>query len=385
MAYCKICGIFNCRKHVFLVAPTDTITEFSGSSPPEIFVGRYNYPNVNIGILSPKFYGENQILSSPEEWHKNQLSTDQIVELRKELIYGRTKNHIKKLNDKFLRTMQEVAMTERSISCEFKLKKPIFQNMEKEKSSPLISKAAQIKRVRLEENPRIKPKVEYITSDTDAKSRTSILELEKHGLNSSEIIKILSAGLLGIKNRRKLVPTKWSITAVDNTLSKEKLKEIKLYNEIDEITVFYSEYLGNHYEFLLLPDKFSFEVIEISAHGIWHDYESFFARKNYAEEVTGAYYANRLAVAEHLKKIKRQSSIIVFREILPEYNIPLGVGILRETSREAFRKKPEKYDSIKQALETIQKRLKIPIENFSTNSMIIKNYKKQKRISEWFS
>ena len=45
------------------------------------------------------------------------------------------------------------------------------------------------------------------------------------------------------------------------------------------------------------------------------DVEFFSQRKDYASNVTGAYYAARLAVAEFLVEKKRQAAAIVFREI----------------------------------------------------------------------
>jgi len=393
MVYCKICGKPNCKEHTFLLPKRISIKEFSGSSPPEVFVGRYNYPNVNIGILSPTEYGNTSSLASPEEWHKNKLTIKEIVSLRDKLIYGRTKNYIKKTT-RFLGTMQEVALTHKSISTEFKLKKPIFTNQERDSNIPLITNAAPIEKVRLQENPKIKPKVDYISGDTDLKAVTGILELQKHA-KISHIIKILSAGLLGRRTMRKLVPTRWSITAVDSSISKEKLKKIRYFQEIQDITVFTSEYLGNHYEFLLLPDKWSFEVMERSfrkgdllgkpgfSYG-WTDYESFFPRKKYAFSVTGAYYANRLALTEYLEKIKRQCSCLVIREILPSYNTPLGVGILREASRQAFKNPEKKFSTIKEAIEDIQGRIKQPITNYTNQSKLLKEYGKQTRLNKFF-
>jgi len=385
MTYCKICGKSNCKKHSFLLPNIKNIKEFSGSSPPEIFVGRHNYPNINVGILAPTTHGDTSEMSSVEEWHKNRLQIPQIVSLRSHLIYGRTQNHIKKLNQKFLTTMQEVALTERSISAEFKLKKYISANKEQDTKTPIITNAAPIKSVRLEENPKIKEKVEKISGDTDALSTTGILELEPH-TTTSQIIKILSAGLLGRKTHRKLVPTRWSITAVDSTISKQKLKKIRYYPEISEIMVFTAEYLGNHYEFLLLPDRWSFEVIERSTTNpeSWQDYESWFDRKKYAHSVTGAYYANRLALCEYLSKIKRQASCLVFREIRPEYTTPLGVGILRQASRHAFTQKPQKYNTLQDALNSIQNRIKQPITNYTEVSNLLREYKRQARLSRFF-
>ncbi len=385
MAYCKICGNENCKKHSFILPKPLKITEFSGSSPPEIFVGRWNYPNVYAGILSPQEYGNTQILSSAELWHQNKLSISEVLNFRNKLVYGRVQSNIKKQNPVFSSAFKEIAMAYNSVAAEFRLKKPIAKNLEKESRVPLIAHAADVEKVSLQENPKIRPKVDYIVNDRDAKSVTSILELDKAGIETSSIIKLLSAGLLGMKSNRKLVPTRWSITAIDDTLSKEKLKSIKFFPEIPGIELFNAEYLGNHYEFLLLPEKFSFEVIEISLknQGIWHDYESFFQRKSYADSVTGAYYANRLALTEYLEKIKRQAQCIVFREVRPEYYAPLGVGILRQISREAFSKQPEKFSTLKDALQSAQNRIKQPISNFASKSIILNNYGKQQKLNNF--
>ena len=223
----------------------------------------------------------------------------------------------------------------------------------------------------------------------------AIQELYKGKIEVSNIIKVLSAGLLGIKDNRKLVPTRWAITAVDDTLSKEMLKKIRYFQEINEILLFNGTYLGNHYEVLLLPDKFSFEVIETSIPTLnlteniinnlefWQDYEGFYHRKTYASSVTGAYYVNRLALCEYFLKINRQASCIFFRETTPEYNVPLGVGILRELSRDIFTKNPEKFSTINEALQVAQKRMHIPIKIMKDKSLLLKEYKKQRRLSDW--
>lgn len=385
MAFCKICGQENCKKHSFLMPSRNLKTEFSGSSPPEIFVGKWNYPNVYTGILSPEEYGNTELMSSPELWHEKKLSISDIISQRQKLIYSRTQNHIKKQDTKFLEVFHEIAMTSKSVASEFKLKKPVNFTKHLDSRVPLISRAAPLEKVRLQENTKIKPKIDYYVNDNEIKSVEAIKELHKSEINISNIIKILSAGLLGMKKNRRMVPTRWAITAVDDTISKEKLEKIKYYQEISEFQLFNAEYLGNHYEFLLLPDRYSFEVIEIalSTQGFWTDYEGFFPRKKYAESVTGAYYANRLALVEYLEKIKRQASCLVFREIRPEYYAPCGVGILREASRNAFSKPSENFSTIDEALKAIQRRLKQSIENYTKKSFILKNYRKQKRITDF--
>ena len=385
---CKTCGEEDCDKHTFFIGKPVKIQNFSGSTPPEIFIGKWNYPNVYTGILAPPETGDTSIMSSPESWHKNKLSISQIANYRNQLIYGRTMSNIKKLETRFLGVMKEVAMTHKSVATEFFLKKPVTANKEQDDRSPLIPKAAEIEKAKLQENAPVKPKIDYLVNDHETKSAIAIQELHKANTQTSTIIKILSAGLLGLKKNRKLVPTRWAITAVDDTISKNKLEKIKQYQEISEYLVFNAEYLGNHYEFLLIPDSFAFEVIEISIknpynQAVWQDYETIFKRKKYADNVTGAYYVNRLALTEYLESIKRQATCLVFREIRPQYYTPCGVGILRETSREAFSKKPENFNTLQEALNSIQTRIKQPVSNYTDKSVILKMKKTQSKLSNF--
>lgn len=375
---------------------------FSGPSPPEIFVGRFNYPNINAGILSPDAVELEipTIPSTPEEWHSNQLSIGKILTDRSKLIYGRFKTQIKNIrankpkDKRFLSLMQEISMAYKSVSTEFFLKKPPKQSLEINKHTAIIGNPAPLEHARLQENPKVKPKVDYLISDTDAKAINSLRELYLAHIPISTINKILSAGLLGLKTQRKLVPTRWSITATDDTISKQLLKQIKCYPEINEILLFHGEYVGNHYEILLLPDKFAFEVIEIYMPGsLWNlnksftisqDYEFFNGRKKYASNVIGAYYTARLALAEYFEKIKKQGTALFMREERPEYYAPLGVGILRELARHIFQQPPEKFSTISEALQQAQTRLRLPVSVFANASVILKEYGKQTRLSRWF-
>jgi len=372
-------------------------THFSGSSPPEIFVGRHNYPFVNTGILSPTEYGKTEELSMPEIWHEKKFSINDILKLRGKLIYARFKSNIKdaRKQGKMLQLMQEISLADKKVDTEIFLKKPPKLNFDLNKESPIIGNPAPLKYARLEENPHVPKKTEYLANDTHVKANIAIKELYESKIQVSNIIKVLSAGLLGKKISRKLVPTRWAITATDDTISKLLLDKIRYYQETSEILLFHGDYVGNHYEFLLLPDKFAFDVIEAYMSGsIWNqfspkvnlsqDYETFKGRKTYAGNVTGAYYTARLAVCEYLEKIKKQASCLVMREERPEYNAPLGVGILRELGREAFKRKPEKFSTIQQALETAQTRLRLPVSVFKNKSWLLKEYGKQKRLSSWF-
>ncbi|MEM3405457.1 MAG: hypothetical protein QW117_00575 [Candidatus Pacearchaeota archaeon] len=371
-------------------------TYFSSSLPPEIFVSTYNYPNVNSGILSPEEYGDTSYYSSSEIWYKNNYDIEKILFLRSNLIYSKFKTKIKyDQKNKFLEIAKEISLTNKPVSAEIFLLKPIKNKILINNYYPVIGNPAPLKNIRLGENIKTERKAEYLLNDIDVKAEDAIIELYKSKLKIEQIIRLLSVGNLGRKKERKLVPTRWSITATDDIISRKLLEKIKTYQEISEILVFNSYYIGNHYEFILIPDKFSFEVIEAKLTGsVWNpnmptyfaiDYEDFYGRKKYAKNVTGAYYANRLALCEYLKKIKRQAACLVIRECRKEYYAPCGVGVLREASRGAFSKEAERFSSLKDAFEVIQKRLKLPIKNFIEKSWLIKKYKEQKKITYYLS
>jgi len=369
---------------------------FSGSSPPEIFVGHNFYPKVFTGILAPEEYGDTSNLSMPEQWHAEQADILKIMSYRGKMIYSRFISSIKYEKNHLKDVMQEVALTSKPVSMEFKLKKKPTLKFQFDMHNPIIGNPAPLKKVRFEENPKIEKKVDYLANDIDVKANTAMQELYTSRIPVSNIIKILSAGMIGVKTSRKLVPTRWAITATDSNLSELLLDKVRYYQQIPEFMLFHAEYIGNHYEILLLPGEFSFEVIEAKMpSSVWNqegketyvmkDYENWHGRKDYASEVAGGYYVARLAVSEYLNAIRRQASVLVMRECRPEYWAPCGVGILRETCRSAMQSKPEKFSSLKETLNAAQTRLKLKIETFLNNSKLLSEYKKQTKLTNFFN
>jgi len=375
---CQIIGII--KKY----SPKKVDTHFFGSSPPAVFVGTYNYPNVYAGILAPALHDEFSYKNdSPEEWFREKLSIEEILGKRSSMIYSRFQNSVKQ-RGKFIDVMQEISMSSRICDVEFYLKeKPRLEISFNSFRAP-IGNPAPLKKAVVTENIKVHNKVEKFVGDTDIKSTDSINELHASGIPVTNISKLLSSGLLGMKKNRKLTPTRWSITAVDDIISKKLIDKIKTFPIISDYIVFHDEYLGNHYEILLIPSVWGFEVIEMdSIFNVWQDYENYFGKKGYASSVTGAYYANRLGACEYLAKIKRQASVLVLREIKDAYWAPCGVGILREVTRSAFNNKPQAFITEKEALTDIQNRIKSPL--YFSKSRILNEKKEQLLLNKFLA
>ncbi len=364
---------------------------FSGKSAPELFVGRVGYPYINSGILTPSENDNVSNFATAEEWSKNNFSIANVLRLRGQLIYGKSKMNIKSEN-KLKQVSQELALSSKPVSTEiFLMRKPTMDFTSDSVFRPMTNPAP-LKKAILEENPKVSKKVDYLTSDYDVKATTAIKELYKSNIKVDHLQKLLSIGLLGTKIRRRMVPTRWSITATDDTISKQQLERIRYFPEINKITLFSGDFLGNYIEALLLPGHFAFEAIEAWQSGsvfsgekteISQDYESFKGRTKYAFNITGGYYAMRLPTTEYLTKINRQATVFIFREIRPEYYAPLGVGIVRETTRRAFKNQPKYFDTINDAFKDMQTRIKLSIEEIKQKSWILENYGKQKSLNDF--
>lgn len=367
----------------------ENVKDFTGSSPPSLFVGRAFYPRVYVGILSPTQHQENaEMLDFPEKWYQQKASIEQILDYRGQMIYSRFKSPVKNPKGKLVETTQELAMAKRPVDVEIQLKEsPQFKFVFNNWFAP-VGNPAPILQARLTENPRVERRVDYIVSDFDLKAQDAVGKLYKHSIPVSRIQKIFSSGSLGLPIQRKLVPTRWSITAVDDILGRTLMEKVKTFQEISEYMLFSNEYLANHFEILLIPSSYQYEFIEAwdvdkPKHFIGSDFEPYGGRDSYAFTTAGAFYAARLAAMEHLEKIKRQAAILIVREVKPEYYAPVGVWEIRENVRGAFNKPPEKFDSIGKALQRIYSKLVIK-DKWVSKSKLLRNLKEQRNIKEFF-
>lgn len=242
-------------------------------------------------------------------------------------------------------------------------------------------------------NSRYDHKLEKVFYDTDLNSTQAILELYNKDVRVTKIQKAFSVGALGIKRNRRLVPTRWSITAVDDIISKNLVNIVKSYPEINEFRVYESKYLDNYFQVIMIPSSWSFETMEAWYPGtIWNqngektvifsDYEKYGGRSSYAK-IGGCYYSARLAVCEQLIKEKRQATTIVLREIHPGYIMPVGVWQVRENVRNAMKQKPQLFGSLDDCLKVIGKKFNISMNKWIIQSNILKNSIYQKKLLDF--
>lgn len=357
---------------------------------PNVFVGRHGYPKVNVGLLNTEEYDEHD---NPLLWSRENYSIPKIVDLRSDLVNARKPLSVKAtgFDDRFLGIAQEIGLAKKTVDVEIGLEKKPSTKTTFSKFAAPHGPAAGIKRARVSTNPKTNQKLEKAKEDTDWKATDAVSELYKKGVDEHALVKTFSVGNLGVKEQRKLVPTRWSITAVDDTISKNLIQEVK-QNPEGDYQLFIGGHLGNYYAILFFDDSWQYElfeqqVIDGQATFIERDYESILGRKKYAEETAGGYYATRIAILEKLKQEKRQSAALVIRIITKEYTSPLGVWVVREAVRKALMNKPISFDErksmIKYCKEYLQKTFNYNISPVLEESKLLENIMQQRRLSEF--
>ncbi|MBI2044367.1 hypothetical protein HYT24_03320 [Candidatus Pacearchaeota archaeon] len=385
----------------FKIKNFSNIYQLDSTSPPSIFIGsKLPYPMVNVGILSPLERDENAWLYDDAKfWAENNFSINDVSKIRESLLNSRFRSNVNdaKVNKKFVGIAQEIAMASKPVDVEIELKKGLDFDKQKDRVLTPHGMKAGLKKAKITSNVKIHRKVEKMTSG-DYKASEGIKYLYKSNFNEYTLNKILSVGVLGLRQNKKLVPTRWSITATDDTIGKMLIEQVKEHKIIENYELLFGEFLGNQYLILLFPNVFSFELFELYLPGSsWNpslgikastDFESYFGRKDYASSTAGGYYATRLPILEYLNSIKRQACALVIRIETPSYWAALGVWVCREAIRKALNKKSMDFNSREELLNAAKQIGKVKF-NFDSSvilkrSRILNEVLAQKRLENWF-
>ncbi len=350
-----------------------------GISPPSIFVGRHNYPNVFAGPLVSEDNHAREFSDTSALYGKDM---QYILRKTSSLLRASTEINVKKPNGRMVSATQEIAMSIKPLDTELKIEKigtgPSLDTFFYPTGPRVIPR-----KIDVVDNPNIPRKVDNIV-DEKIKANSAIIELYKYGASVDYLQRLLSAGILG--HDKKMVPTRWSITAVDDAIGKALMSEVKHFETVDKIEYYTNSFMGNEFHILLIPGTWEYEMLETWLKGavyasetvIGEDYEPFGGRKNYASQITGAYYSARLAVLEHLQSRKRQAKVLIYREITPDYKIPLGVWVIRETVRHAMLNKPKNFETMNDVISAIKSNTRV--KSWPSKSKIVYNLRHQRTL-----
>jgi hypothetical protein len=389
-----------------------------GPTPPHVFVGHNFYPNVYWGPL----VSSEAASDDPRDMYG--MSLEKIIEARAGLVRGMKRDSVK-ASSRMLEEAQASVMSIKPVDVEARFSRdPVF-SLELDDVAHPVGASAPIERFKVAENPSVPKRVDSLANDS-VLANDAVVELLLSGFDVHYLSKLLTAGVLGRKGSKKMVPTKWAITATDDMAAKHMMESVRDNRELLEARVYSNTYLDNHFEILLLPGNWEYEQFECALtpeiearkrkwlrergmggreeggegqyasglrfeHAAWgkwktngtvnfaEEHEPYFGRSDYAGRQGGGYYAARFAVVEALYRMRRQARAVVFREIGTEYTVPVGVWEVRQNVRHAFENQPQKFSSREEALAHIAERLAVPLAEYMKKSKVLS----QRRLTEF--
>jgi len=363
-----------------------------GSTAPEIFVGRSNYPEVSTGLLSPMDREADPAeYATSGEWYRQGLDIDDVLAHRTGLLNSTRSASVDVSDvwDGFVGVQREVAIADHPVDVEVGLDSAPELDLSVDDISTPTGPRARAREADLAENPHVPRPVEKTLEDDDWQAEGAMTYLYRRGFDVYDINTILSAGALGRGRNRRLVPTRWSITAVDDTVGQYLRGSLRSAASVDEVQVWYNGYMGNDYWVLLAPGNWEFELVELKAPGsIWNpepdgdyylaaDSEAYDGRSGYVEETSGAYYAARLGVLEHLQEIDRQATCLVIRHASESYWAPVGVWQIREGIRHAFEGEPATAETFHDAIAQLESALPVSLAALRRKSELVAGIQSQ--------
>jgi hypothetical protein len=316
----------------------------------------------------------------PTDWLGQGLGIEDIVRLRTETIRG-----VSRIAS-YIGPLQEIALAPRPVTVEASFDRPVRFNPDFDRVTAPVGCLGSIIRLDILDHPATDRAVEKVASDTDLPAAEACITLHQSGVDVYRISPLFTAGLLGRK--RNIVPTRWAITAVDDSVSSAQKKVISRLPPVQEIQLHYSALFGNRIAVILIPGDWRYEMIERWApRSLWggetetvvRDGEAL--KKNGYSPITGAYYSARLAVTEHLVRNNRCARAIVIRNVDPSYWAPLGTWVVREACRRAMAEEPLLVPSLGDAMQKAA--LLTGFSNWIHHSALVAEIRSQKTIFEF--
>ena len=317
------------------VSPSE---QYAGCAP-SVFVGSRGYPRPRSGPLM------STDADQPPEWIAQELDIEQIIAIRARTIRGTISAQT------YLSSLQEIALSSQPLEVEVAFERPPRFDLIFDGTVTPIGLSGSIRRLQVVDHPRVDRVVDRVTTDTDLGAAQGCTILREANIDVYRISQLLTSGLLG--RRRRLVPTRWAITATDDMVFSGLRPRLLRAHSLDHIQLFSTTLYGNTIICLLVPGDWSFEMIEIwGKHSLWGGENDIILedgerqKRTAYSSISGAYYAARLAVAEHLTGIHRTARVLVVRSVSQEYWAPLGTWVIREVTRKALQENPMTFDNI---------------------------------------
>ncbi len=382
---CPIIESFRARVKTTLIATPGLV---KGATPPSTVVGERGYPKVPVLIsVPPGVVGERaREYEDPVGWW-GRKSLNEIVRLRSSMISGVVRVHVENPWLLYEKEYGLACISEKPVDTVLSLDKVLSRSLSFDYILKPVGVASRARDVIIESNPRVPSVIEKLIWD-DARAEDAVWEAYRGGASIYLIERAFSLGFMGRVRSRRLVPTRWAITAVDDILARRLVRVVNDCKDINMYIVFTGEYLHNKFIIVLEPGAYRGYWLEAwypgSAWGLPSEPVIHVVREDEwcrQKPMDGGFSAARTPVLEYLYKIGRRARVFIFREVYPQYIVPVGNWHIRETVKRALSKPALETSDSREIISFLKNELK-STRVFSEAVKLFWESKRQARLDE---
>ena len=362
-----------------------------GLTPPSAVVGESGYPRVKVyySIAPTMDEGEAAYREAPRDWAERGETLRRIIELRSSTVAAVVEARVAEPWRLYELEAAPAAVSRRPVEGEARLARPPTPQLRFDGVTKPLGPSAPALNLRVTGTPRLEAALEKTLWD-DVKAFDAVARLYESGVDLYRIQRALSLGMLGRLRGRRLVPTRWAITAVDDMLASHLRRKLRSRPWISRVELYTWEYLGNRFTVILHPGPGAFEWVEVwhprglwtgstSEPTVWRVHED---PRGRASAVDGGFSAARTAVLEVLASRGVRADVVILREITKDYYAPVGNWHIREAVRKALERPPERPESFKEAVASAISRLKAGAQAAARASPVLRGAR-QARLTDF--
>src|SRR5512136_490842 len=97
------------------IPSVDVGKDLTGSTPPSVFIGSWNYPKVYAGPMIAPVHGDTAVMDTPESWIPGKKTQEEILGFRMHLVRGKRPVHVEDLGAGYIGKLQEIALSAGSV------------------------------------------------------------------------------------------------------------------------------------------------------------------------------------------------------------------------------------------------------------------------------
>jgi hypothetical protein len=325
-------------------------------SPPGIFVEAAKYPMMTAGILASTDAQEYlSIFDHPESWCG--LNRETILSMRRELYRFTVPINARAMKtSRFIEVLQKIALSVSPVAIEVETASLPSRGLYPLGGQLPASPPVEMQNAEIVSEPEISKVAENITQ-LDIPASESAWKLLDYDYSLDQVVRLMSVGLLGRTDSRRLVPTRGAYKAVIDGYINRSLIELSEKSLTPSYRIHSTELLDENFTILIQPGepRVDYLRVERTQKGLERGASYERVKSAVTDPKTSVFSDHaRFSVYERMVKEEARSHVTIFHFARNNKNNILGPWVVRAGVKSALESNPIELDTRENSLMVLE-------------------------------